>query len=191
MRLFIGIATPPDSAILALLDELARAEQSQPGIKAVPAENLHVTLRFLGEVREEKVQAIIAALETALAHERSFDLQIGQPGSFANALWLQASAPGLAGMAKRLDQALSTIGFEPERRPYRPHVTLARLQPIFLFDVLGWLERHEQHEPYVLRVDQVHLYRSVPVPGGVRYESVYTLDLAGPAVSQAAIRAAT
>lgn len=177
MRLFIGITIPPDRAIRALLEELERAARSQPDLLVVPADNLHVTLRFLGEVSPERVPAIVSAMEAALADEGCFHLQIGEAGSFTNALWLRASSPGLARMAERLDDPLSHIGFDPERRPYRPHVTLARLRPGSPFDVPSWLDSLAMREPLSLIVDRVHLYHSVPVPGGVRYKPVHTLRL--------------
>lgn len=181
MRLFIAAPVPPADPILVLLQELRDlGAQSRTGLQVVPPANLHVTLKFLGEVPADRISAIVSAMDSALADEPCFDVQVGGRGSFPSALWLQVRASALGRMADRLDEALSVIGFQPERRAYRPHVTLARLKPHTDFDVGAWLARDEVRQPLTFSVGNVMLYRSVPVAGGIRYEPLHTLVLARP-----------
>ena len=182
MRLFIAIPTPPHAEILGCLEELAEAARTCVGLQVVPADNLHITLKFLGEVGSDQVPQIVTAMDRALAGQHGFDLALGRAGSFPGALWLQAKAAELAAMAQRLEQELAVLGFEPEKRNYCPHLTLARLKPHSDFELQTWLQQHRQQQLLQYSAAAVHLYQSVPVAGGVRYQSLHCLRLSDTGV---------
>lgn len=129
-RLFVAVALG-ESLRQALTAAAARVPP-WPGLRRVPAENLHVTLRFLGSV--EAVAPVVAAVREAAAGTAPDTLEVVGLGSFPaggfpRVLWAGVRAPWLAGLARRLEEALGSRGFPPEPRPFRPHVTLARVRP--------------------------------------------------------------
>lgn len=141
MRLFVAIEIPSEirRALAAFLKELRGIA---PQAKWVSAENIHITLKFLGETDAAKVSAI----ETVLRGIRSAQpvtLELRGLGYFPNekrprVFWagMEASA-NLKTLADEIDRGLRTLGFPPEDRPFAPHLTLARFQPPGLPAKLG------------------------------------------------------
>ena len=102
-----------------------------PGARWVPPENMHLTLRFVGEVDHGRADDIDAALGTIAA--RGFSLTLEGVGTFqsgrrVHALWAGVERnPALEHLRAKVESALVRAGCEPERRKFTPHVTLARL----------------------------------------------------------------
>lgn len=134
MRVFFAVvpSKPTLEKIAAVADVLRRRARSDD-IRWVLPEQLHFTVKFLGEQSEERVaEAILAGRKAALACA-AFELSFGGLGAFPHVarprvVWLGVSAGGapFGELARKLDRELSKIGFEPESRPYVPHLTLAR-----------------------------------------------------------------
>lgn len=127
IRLFAGIELPDDIRM-----RLAGIAGGVPGARWVPLENMHLTLRFIGEVDE----ATAGDLDAALMQVRGspFDLVIEGAGSFSHGrfpsmLWAGvAKNEPLVRLQERVESALQRFGLEPEARKFTPHVTLARLR---------------------------------------------------------------
>jgi len=134
MRLFVGISLP-DTARAALTDLIAGLAPSVPGARWVPASNLHATIAFLGEVADGRVDEIGDALRAATRGAGSVPTALAEAGAFPHArrarvLWagLDDPAGSLAAVAAAVTAALRPVGFEPERRAWTAHCTLARLR---------------------------------------------------------------
>lgn len=174
MRLFIALRPPPP--IRELLFDLM---DGVPGARWQDDEQLHLTMRFVGEVERPQAEDLAAALGNvhlpaapvvALAGVGSF----GARGR-ADTLWAGVSPAGmLADLHARVERACALAGLPPERRRYHPHVTVARLArsagagPA----VDDWLARHAAlaGEPFVL--PHLILYRSHLARSGAAYEPV-------------------
>jgi 2'-5' RNA ligase len=134
-RLFVGVELT--EAARAAIDERARPLRALEGFRWVPAENLHLTLAFLGWTEAGAEEAVGARLAAAAADASPFTLRVGGPGRFpergkARVLWvgLDDSGDALAGLAERVQASLAGL-FEPDARPFRAHVTVARArQPV-------------------------------------------------------------
>ena len=117
----------PDQAAAQALAAQARP-LIPPGARAAHPLDLHLTLRFLGELSPEQLQAAELAADQVRAQRLT--LRMDQAGSFprARVLWCAPTRPPatLFELVTRLDQTLAAQGFTPETRPYRPHLTLAR-----------------------------------------------------------------
>ena len=159
-RLFFALW--PDDDTRNALARLARSRVTGGG-RRVPAQNLHVTVVFLGSADAERR----ACAERAAAglSARSFTLEFTHTGYWRRprVLW---SAPEetpdvLAGLASKLTDALARCGHEPESRPFRAHITLAR-------KVVG-APGDAAHSPIRWRVDAFHLVASETHPRGARY----------------------
>ncbi len=179
-RLFLAVDLTPEvrhglAAFLA--DELAGSPL--PGRSADPR-SWHITLRYLGPVTVEQAERFVGDLAEHLRRE-PFTLGFGGLGAFprptrASVLWLDVArgADALAELADEAEHAAQASGLEPEERPYRPHLTLARLRPPRDVSALvGSVDRF----PLTQTVDRVVLFASHPGPDGPRYEPVAVLPL--------------
>lgn len=130
-RLFLGVAV--DSQVKAMLAQHL-ASWTVPG-KLVPADNWHLTIRFLGSLDETRTEILAARIDqTDLGPP--FTLVLGEMGAFpasnrANVLWLGVDdqAQGLNGLNSVIEEACRDSGLPPEERPFSAHLTLSRLRP--------------------------------------------------------------
>lgn len=124
-RLFVAIRPPP-----SVREQLLDLMEGAPGARWQDDEQLHLTLRFIGEVDARVADDVVAALGTIRHPPFEIALEgIGQFGSRGrvNALWAGVRPHDqLAHLHRKVDQAMVRAGLEPERRAYLPHITLAR-----------------------------------------------------------------
>lgn len=180
MRLFIAIECPDD-----VRDRLAKVQEELPGlgrVKAVEYENLHMTLKFLGEVQEDKVQAVREALETVKSGP--FTADIGGLGVFpspgnARVIWagLTKGDIEMRRLQKKVDETLGPVGFPPDKR-FHPHYTLARTKEKLPGDkVKELLEKHRGTLFGSFVVGSFILMKSTLTPKGPIYETVSAHNL--------------
>jgi len=170
LRLFTAIPIPFD-----LAETLARRQTGLPGARWRPAEALHVTLAFYGEVDERRADDLAA--ELARIQGGRFDLELQGVGAFGDAhrshtLWAGVAPNArLTVMAGRCRSAADRAGLRLEPRVYRPHLTLAYLKTQTNPDRIGaWITGHNLlHSPPV-PVDRFGLYSSVLSEDGSHYE---------------------
>jgi 2'-5' RNA ligase len=94
----------------------------------VAPDSLHITLKFIGAAAAPALPDIVSAMQRALANCKAFTLQLRGAGSFQSALWLGVEPnPALSGLATALNEAMAALGYARETKPFRPHLTLARL----------------------------------------------------------------
>lgn len=179
LRAFLAIALP-DEARARVAEGVERLRAAAPGARWVPPENLHLTLKFLGEIREGDVPRLVERASAKLAREAPFEVAFAGFGAFPNArearvLWLGAArgAGALAKLARKLGAAARAIGAERERRPFAAHLTLARLREPARVEI----ERIPSPEDVAFTVEEVVLYESRPSPGGPRYVPLAHLPL--------------
>jgi 2'-5' RNA ligase len=135
IRSFIAVLVPPEAAgrIRAAQDQL-RAE-ADGGIKWVNPEGLHLTLKFLGGVEQERLTVTWRSVAEALAGSLAFTMRFRGVGAFpsrnrARVIWVGVAdgAVELAGLAQRTEAACEKHGFERETRPFSAHLTLGRVR---------------------------------------------------------------
>ena len=121
----------PDIQLRALAAYVERCRTAAPGFRWVSAENLHLTLRFIGNVREEVAAELELSLEQVTF--RPFQLALSRLDVFgrgprARVVWIGTGEgeEELRGLAARVDSACQAAGLPAEERPYNPHLTLAR-----------------------------------------------------------------
>lgn len=130
-RVFVAVPLPDDIR-MALADEVSGL--NIPG-KLVPPENWHITLRFLGAIDIVPYERFLAFLGQSALPE-SFSIRLGRLDAFPNprratVVWvgLSSGSPSLVALNETTEDAAQSVGLEPEERPFRPHVTLARVRP--------------------------------------------------------------
>jgi RNA 2',3'-cyclic 3'-phosphodiesterase len=181
-RFFLGVPLAGEAreALRAHLDQRL-SEGGAPG-RTVPDGNWHLTLRFLGQVAPWLRAKLVAELEAADLGP-SFDLRLERGGAFpglgrARVLWLGAGAGAAAftAMAQAVERASRRAGFNAERRPVVPHLTLSRLKrPSDVGEVVERLGSAD----IPLRVDRVVLFCSHLGGGPARYEEQKSFPLRG------------
>jgi 2'-5' RNA ligase len=161
LRLFVGLDLPP-----ALKRQLAFLAGGLPGARWVPADSLHLTLRFIGETAPHQADEIDHALYGVQA--RGFTLRVhglglhhrnGRPTT----LWAGAErAPPLAHLQSKIETALQRAGLDPERRRFAPHVTLARLDPnIPEARLAAYIQAHNLFLAETAYIDHFVLFQSL------------------------------
>ena len=168
IRLFTAIALPDD-----LRARIAALEAGVHGARWVAGDNLHITLRFIGEVAEDRVDDIVAALDEVRG--RAFTVVPGGAGHFGNgrklrSIWVGIeSSPEIAALHDKVDHALVRTGLPPEGRKYTPHVTVARLNGAKRGHVLKWLEANGGFVALPFEARSFVLYESRMGRGGSVY----------------------
>ena len=153
------------------------------GVAWVAAENLHVTVKFLGSVEESRLAEIGAALGRAV-RVPAFEVGVRGLGAFPSAtrarvLWAGApGSPPFTALAEEVDRALVAMGFAPEGRGFTPHVTLGRVREPRRNDALAAaLQAAAARDFGSLRVERVSLMRSDLSPRGARYTELAAVPL--------------
>lgn len=186
MRLFIGIELPEElkQALGRLREESAEVRRD---FRWARPEGLHLTLRFLGEATPQQHIALQQGLSRLEPH-RVFDLQCQGIGVFGSAtrpriLWagVMGDLGPLVKLQRDVERMCIALGWSPEERSYRPHLTLARghrrpAAPALLQDFLA---RHSRTPFGSFRARSVTLYNSTMGPGGSVYEPVHKVPLTG------------
>lgn len=133
-RLFIAIPVPDDvRAAVEAIVEMVRAGNGNNGVRWVRMDGLHVTIRFLGPTPDEKVPAVAALLEPIAHAATPFSIRLAGAGAFPSArrpraLWLGIGdgVGELAALQGAFQKPLAALGWPPDDRPFRGHLTLAR-----------------------------------------------------------------
>jgi 2'-5' RNA ligase len=176
MRLFVAIDMPEN-----ILDEL------EPLLKAVPAgrpstrEQMHLTLFFLGDVPEKDCDQLKDALQPVAISP--FRLRLEGVGCFPSPkrpriLWVgMTPSPSLLKLKKQIDAALLPLEFLPDKKPFHPHLTLARIKNPWTSGIPQFLQDHHKFSSEEFVVKKFHLYSSNLTPKGAVYTKVRSFEL--------------
>jgi len=174
-RLFVAIR-PPE----AIRDLLIDAMDEGPGLSWVGEDNLHLTLRFIGEVERRPAEEIATALGRIIS--KSFELEIAGVGRFdrrsGGALWagVRPRKP-VAELAMKVDRACVLSGLEPEHRAFHPHITLARYKSANAQAARDFEQRLADLSSEPFEVSEFTLFESHLSRHGAQYEAVEVLPL--------------
>jgi 2'-5' RNA ligase len=169
-RLFVAIRPPGD-----VRDLLIDAMDDSPALRWVGDEQLHLTLRFIGEVERPVANDIAAALDRV--RSSNFQLRISGVGKFekrsGGALWagVEPKTP-VVSLAAKVERALQQVGLEPEHRAFSPHITLARWNRRNLEAVEAFLSRNSDLHSDPFDVDRFVLFESKLSRHGPHYEEI-------------------
>lgn len=176
IRLFAAVPIPDEIAA-----PLARRQTGLEGARWRTGEQLHITLRFFGEVREDVARDLDAELGTVGGG--AFEIELAGAGAFGegqdiHAVWagVAESAP-LKRLAKACETAARRAGLKAETRHYRPHVTLAYLRRPDPAKVAAWIQANNLLKSPPIRVERFGLYSSFLASEGAHYrlEAEYEL----------------
>lgn len=189
VRAFIAIEFPKDlqQRLSALVQSLRAAGLG--GIRWVPPENIHLTLKFLGEIQSETLQGFITYLPSLAQAFSPFTLHLQGLGVFPGlrhprVLWVGVKAPeALFNLQREVEILAHQLGIPPEDRPFTPHITLGRMRSDFdprdQIVLETQLRNPVQNFNASLHVEEVCLFRSDLFPDGARYTLLLRTPLLG------------
>ena len=187
LRVFIAVEIPLPirQAILDQTESLRAA--LGPLIRWVPLENMHLTLKFIGDVSPANVELLSQMLTAETMGCAPFRMQIGGLGSFPTSrrtrvIWVGIQAPAaLASLQRGLESAAARLGYESETRPFSPHLTIGRVrQQVRASDqqqIRAALERTQVGDLGAAAVTAVHLFKSDLKPSGAEYTCLFSAQL--------------
>lgn len=180
MRLFLALELDA-SAQSAIVASTAALRAQAPDLSWTAEHKLHLTLRFLGEQPEEAAQRIPPSLDVVASAHTAFPMRIRHVGAFPNfrrarVVWMGVEPePRLELLHHDVELACDRLGFGVEGRPFRPHVTIARVRDSARQDVMRPLARLVKRvdlEREVM-VERIDLMRSVPGRDGTSYQRLH------------------
>ncbi|MCI0394540.1 MAG: RNA 2',3'-cyclic phosphodiesterase [Chloroflexi bacterium] len=184
IRAFIAIPLPAET--LSILEQTTRRLAGQtPGgaVRWVKAENIHLTLHFLGDTAEEVIPTLATGLDRVAGGQKPFTLQLDKIGCFPHERRPRVIWVGITGQQKALQalhqaigDMLEPLGWKPEERPFQPHLTLGRVKDSRQVSGLPWGEALETRP---LPVTMVQLIESQLRSAGPIYTVRHTSALSG------------
>jgi RNA 2',3'-cyclic 3'-phosphodiesterase len=180
MRVFVAVDI--DETIQSALAELqnnirADAHLEKGEATWVKPNLMHLTIKFLGEIEDERTQEVCATVEQVAASHKAFDVDIANVGTFgrpAKVLWvgIGENSPEMSGMQKDMEEAFAKAGWPKEERGFSGHLTLCRIKSFKAAKKLPQTASHYANVPLGRqKIDAICVYKSQLTPDG----PVYTL----------------
>jgi len=188
LRAFIAIKIPPSlHEKLHRQMESLRARLGRNLVRWVVPENIHLTLKFLGDTPVAKLDRLKEILAIELAHFQPFDTSVEKMGVFPNfsrprVIWVGVEDNGkLPSLQRSVERAASQIGSAPEKRRFSAHLTLGRVRQSIRSEGRDQIRRviEEKSDLKVggIHVDTIHLFQSELKPKGAVHRSLYQVNL--------------
>ena len=179
MRTFVAVPVP-DTVRKQVTLFLEEYRSKRLPVKWVTRENLHITVKFLGEIDEKMKDRIAAVLQEVCRRHHGFEVGFSGVGCFPDprrprVVWIgtDTGADRLSGLAQDIDGQLESLGFRKEKR-FHPHLTIGRIKKECSIDAI--LGAEFSTEPF--SVQQLILFKSTLTPQGALYDSLATFELA-------------
>jgi len=188
LRSFIAVETPAEiQHAIAQSTASLRNLVPKPLIRWVAPQNIHLTLKFLGDVSPTNLEQLAETLKSEAASHEMFSMSIGGLGAFPNqrrahVIWIGLEAPlALAALHHGVDAAAAQLGYPGEDRPFSPHLTIGRVAQTAsgsdLQIIRGALESTKVGILGTIRVQAIHIFKSTLQPGGSVYTRLYDLSM--------------
>ena len=186
IRAFIAMDVSED--VRRRLEELRKhLERFGKDVKWVPVENVHITLKFLGNIEETRVNGIKEVMQSLACRTKPFTLKAKGTGCFPSIKKIRVVWAGLAGeldklvfFQRELENNLQKVGFPKEDRTFKPHLTLGRMKsPRNDASLARAIVDNASFESDEFTVDHVTLYKSILKPSGAKYEVLVKMPLEG------------
>ena len=188
LRTFIAVEIPPQLQN-QIQDTVAplRKELGSSLVRWVPAQNIHITLKFLGDVSSASVDHLTQILRTEAGSVSAFDIAVSGLGSFPSlkrprVLFIGIQAPAeLEALYRGIESACARLGYQAEKRGFSPHLTIGRIKEnasaIDQQKIRHTFETITIDSLGTARVNSVHLYKSELKPTGSVYTQIFSAPL--------------
>jgi RNA 2',3'-cyclic 3'-phosphodiesterase len=185
LRAFVAIPIP-DRVTVFLRQSQARLRLPEMNVRWVAAKNIHLTLKFFGDIDSSRISAVAAQMDAVAGMTRPFSLAAEGVGVFPNlrrarVLWvgLTGDLDRLKAIQAALESGMESIGFRRESRDFGAHLTIGRIRHRMDARMIGAsLDYLKDAASDFFRVDRLMLFKSVLKPNGPEYSQLHTSHLA-------------
>lgn len=184
LRAFIASDIPPEIKQAISSQTTSLRKESGRAVRWVTPENIHLTLKFLGEVSASNLELLAQALRAECAQTTSFTVSVEGLGCFPNPrrpriLWVGLTAPpALNRLQHQVEAIAARLGYPPEDKPFSPHLTIGRVReqasPAELQSLRILLEQTTVASLGTFTIQEIHLYKSDLKPEGPIYTRLAT-----------------
>ena len=188
LRSFIAVNIPSEiqSAAARSIAPLQKI-LSKPLVRWVPLENVHLTLKFLGDVSPDNLSRLAEAIKGETQYHENFAITVGGLGAFPNPrrariLWIGLECPlALKALMLGVETVAARLGYASEDRPFSPHLTIGRVgqnvSTAGFQSIKTAIEGTNVGTLGTIHVNALNIYKSDLLPGGSVYTNLYTLPL--------------
>jgi len=188
LRSFIAIELPPELQQVIFRETAGlRAALPRPLVRWVAAKDIHLTLKFLGDISPDGLESLAESLRAEAVRHAAFEAWVGKVGAFPHPrrprlIWVGFEAPAaLSAVQRGVEAACIRAGYSPEDRRFMPHLTIGRIPPSASAADLEHarlaLQRDQTGVLGKMRVDAIHIFKSDLRPDGPQYTRLYALPL--------------
>ena len=168
MTKFRGFIAIDIASLPKLIEFENKIKDIGANVKLVEPKNVHITLKFLGDIEEEKIDEVEEIMKTATEGMGSFDIKLKGTGAFPNQNYMKVIWIGIEGgeqisvIADKIDEDLSKIGFEREKRKFSAHLTIGRVRSAKNKDqLIQIIEKYKEFEFADMKVDSIKLNKTI------------------------------
>lgn len=183
IRSFICIEIP-EEILFRLKNVQDHLKPHSRGVRWVRSEGIHLTLKFLGDVAERRLPDIARAVQLAAQNIKPFDISLNGFGAFPDfrrprIFWIgiQENAGMLVRLQRRIEEELEKEGFQAEKRPFTPHLTLGRVKSNDNIGAVSRILSAENIGVAEFRAREIVIKKSELQPSGALYTSLYNIEL--------------
>ncbi|MCM8800450.1 MAG: RNA 2',3'-cyclic phosphodiesterase [Candidatus Omnitrophica bacterium] len=188
MRIFIAIQLPDKlKEYLSSIQE--RLKKTGADVKWVEPHNIHLTLKFLGEIEKKKLEDIIKIIERIAKNKKEFTIQLSSLGAFPKidfprVIWIgiNKGQDQTKQIVQELEEGLFQIGIPKEKRPFLSHITIGRVRSSLnrkeLASEIGSLQTNLENNKLEFVAKGITLFKSILTPQGPIYEALKEINLA-------------
>ncbi|MCJ7661344.1 MAG: RNA 2',3'-cyclic phosphodiesterase [Anaerolineales bacterium] len=179
---------PPE--VLQCLDDVSQQLREKligAPVRWVPVENIHLTLKFLGDVSESNIDMLTDFLQSIVSNGKQFEISVGGLGAYPKphrprVIWVGVEAPPDLMITQRsVESEISRLGYARERRPFNPHLTLGRVSRHStnqdVRNIADVIKTHNVGYLGSARITAFHIYRSDLKPSGAVYTKLFSAML--------------
>lgn len=183
-RTFIALKVEPGPAFIESIKTMKSELSGEPAVRWVGVNKLHLTLKFIGDTSAFQVNEIKKVLGEMAMQYPPFTFRLEGLGFFKNkglprVLFANIHEKGvLEQLAVEMETRLTELGFEPERRPFKPHLTLARIKFLKNRDAFfRVVESNKNRVQQEVRINEIIFFQSILKPSGPVYRALEVFDL--------------
>jgi 2'-5' RNA ligase len=190
IRSFLAVELP--KPILGKIEEVqGDLRSTHADVRWASPDKIHLTLKFFGNIEESRIDLLFKAIEDPLRETQPFSVRVKGAGAFPSlknprVVWM-GLADGkemLISLQKQIEERLEKIGFEPEDRPFQPHLTLGRMKSSRgKEELVRRMEKYGEEEFGVFQIERVALFKSDLRPTGPIYTLLRVMRLGGGSAS--------
>ena len=188
IRAFIAIELPEElQQQLDIVSAHLMSKMENLPVRWVPAKNIHLTLKFLGDVSTSSLDVLTKLIESETGEYRTFEISVGGLGAFPNdkrprVIWIGIEAPPeLLAVQRAIEIETGRLGYSSDQRPFTPHLTLGRVprnaNPQDVRGISKELMKESVGFLGAARVHEIHLFKSELRPSGAIYTKLHTVTL--------------